>query len=257
MVEKELQQHQVVGAELSAQEEVVTQSAVEVLDDRTGADDVLGQVAHGFLEGVEAVAELLAQRRFFWPTSRLAFVQGQQVEQFADDGHGDLELGGQVGQVLVELGGEGQELVVVVFQERAQGIEAMGTKRCPRLQFGEDEIGQSATVGVGESGDRKDVVVQPTYQQGDIVCQSDRLDLGLVCQRGFAAQRLVRSSLFSPLGSLVLELVMGRDGMVSTVFQVGDDGCGLVQGMKDITAARGAGHGQFLAGAEGGAEVGD
>ena len=59
MVEKELQQDQVIGAQLSAQEKVVAQSAVDILDDRTGADDALGQVVHGFIEVVKAVAELL------------------------------------------------------------------------------------------------------------------------------------------------------------------------------------------------------
>ena len=128
MVEKELQQDQVVGAELSAQEEVTAQSAVDVLDDRTGADDVLGQLTHGCLELVEARAELLTQRRFFLPTSWLAFVQSQKVEQFADAGHGDLEIGGELGQIFIELGGEGQELRAVIFQERAQRVQAMRTE---------------------------------------------------------------------------------------------------------------------------------
>jgi len=50
---------------------------------------------------------------------------------------------------------------------------------------------------------------------------------------------------------------MDRDRVVSTVFQVGDDRYDLVEGMKDIAATRDAGHGQFLARADAGAEIGD
>ena len=52
---------------MPAQEEVAAQPAVEVLDDRTGADDVLGHRVHGFLEIIEAVAESLPQRRLLLP----------------------------------------------------------------------------------------------------------------------------------------------------------------------------------------------
>ena len=143
----------------------------------------------------------------------MTFVPSQQVEQLADDGQGDLEVGGEVGQVLVELGGESPKFVALVFHQGAQGSEAMRTERCPRLQFGADEILERATVGVGQSTDSKDVVVQPTYQQGDVVGPSDRLGLGLVCQGGFAAQSLDRSTLPAGLGFLVLQLVMGRHGV--------------------------------------------
>jgi len=73
-------------------------------------------------------------------TVRLAFVHSQQVQQLADDGHGHLEKGGEVGQVLVELVGEGQDLVAVGFQEGADWTEAMRTERFTGLQFGKDEI---------------------------------------------------------------------------------------------------------------------
>jgi hypothetical protein len=69
------------------------------------------------------------------PTSRLALAQSLPVEQFADASPGDLELGGEVGQILVELGGERHELRAVVFQERAHGAEAMRALRCAGLQF--------------------------------------------------------------------------------------------------------------------------
>src|SRR5437879_12943737 len=50
---------------------------------------------------------------------------------------------------------------------------------------------------------------------------------------------------------------MAGDGVVSTVFQVADNRYDLVEGMKDIAATRDAGHGQFLARADAGAEIGD
>lgn len=135
---------------MSAQAEVGAQPAVEVVDERTGADDVRGQVVHGLLAVLEVVAELLAQRRLFLPTARLALVHSLQVEQFADDGHGDLELGGAVGQVMVELSGESQELVAVVFQQGADGTEAMRAERLASLAFGADDIEERAAVAVGE-----------------------------------------------------------------------------------------------------------
>src|SRR5260370_26977549 len=109
MVEKELQQGQVVWAQVSAQEEVAAQSPIDVLDDRTGAYDMVRHVTHGFAQVVEMVAEFLPQRRFLLPAQRLTAVAGLQVKQLPDDVDGDLELGGQVFQVAVELSGEGQQ----------------------------------------------------------------------------------------------------------------------------------------------------
>src|SRR5450755_925773 len=95
MIEEELQQLQVARADFPTQEKVVAQSAVDVLDDRTGADHPLAQVTHGLFERVESATQMFAQGRFFLPTERLAFVQSLQVEQVADDGEGHLELGGE------------------------------------------------------------------------------------------------------------------------------------------------------------------
>lgn len=114
-------------------------------------DDVLGQFVHGLLQGIETRAQLLTQRGFLLPSLRLARVHGQQIEQLADDRRGNLEVGGEVGQILVELGGEGQELVTMVFQQGADRTEAMRTECFAGLQFGEDEIVESTTVGVGKS----------------------------------------------------------------------------------------------------------
>jgi hypothetical protein len=58
-------------------------------------------------------------------------------------------------------------------------------------------------------------------------------------------------------GPFLLQLVMGRERVVSTVFQIGDERREFVQGRKDIPAARDRRQGQLLAGADGGAEIGD
>src|SRR5260370_34705282 len=78
MVEKELQQGQVVRAEVSAQEEVTAQSAIDVLDDRTGAYDLVRHATHGFAQVVEMVAEFLPQRRLLLPAQGLTGVAGLQ-----------------------------------------------------------------------------------------------------------------------------------------------------------------------------------
>ena len=171
MVEKELQQDQVLGAELSAQEEISAQATVDVLDDRTGANNAVSQVVHGSLKVVKLVAELLAQRRFFLPTERLVLVEGLEIEHFADDGHGNRKLGGEVGQVLVKLGRESQELLAMVFQEAAHGAEAMRAKRFASLEFGEDEaevalIAAGAATGNSLDQMEKDHIIKVLKETG-------------------------------------------------------------------------------------------
>lgn len=129
MVQEELQQFQVARANVAAQEEVAAQPAVEVLDDRAGADDLLAQGAHGLLDAMEAAAQSSPQRQLLPPAQRLARVQLLDIEQFADDRQGRLEVGGEFGQILVELQGESQELVAVDMQPTAERVEAMRTER--------------------------------------------------------------------------------------------------------------------------------
>ncbi len=53
VVEEELEQLQVVGAEVAAQGEVGPQPAVEVLDEGTGPDSALGDFTDGLIQVVE------------------------------------------------------------------------------------------------------------------------------------------------------------------------------------------------------------
>jgi trans-aconitate methyltransferase len=59
VVEKETEQIEVSGADLSAQEEIVTQAAVEVLDQGAGTVKVLEALFEGLLKGEKAVMEWL------------------------------------------------------------------------------------------------------------------------------------------------------------------------------------------------------
>ena len=62
VVEEELEQGQVVGAEVAAEGEVVPQPAVEVLDEGTGPDGAVGEFTDGLVKVVETLLKLLAAR---------------------------------------------------------------------------------------------------------------------------------------------------------------------------------------------------
>ncbi len=58
-------------------------------------------------------------------------------------------------------------------------------------------------------------------------------------------------------GLLVLQFAAGGDGVLGTVFQIGDEGLGFLQGMKDIATTWRGGHGQFLPSLQAAAAVAD
>src|SRR4051794_26536108 len=70
MVQKELQQRQVVGAQLPTQNEVATQTAVEVLGDAAGPYHLPRHLGHGYAQGVLAPAQLPPQDRVPLPATR-------------------------------------------------------------------------------------------------------------------------------------------------------------------------------------------
>ena len=262
MVEKELQQLQVARADFPTQEKVVAQPTVDVLDDRTGADDLLAQVTHGLLQRMETIPQALSQRRLLLPAERLALVQRLQVEQFANAGDRRRKLGGEIGQILLKLQGESQDLVPVVLQERAYRTEAMRAERRACLPFGDDEIEEQAAVGVRQPGHGENIGAQPARQHGHVVGQRDRLGLFRGDGGNLAAQRLdlaalIASALLLQFGLLAFEFVMGGDRVVGPIFQKSNHRRDFVQGMKDIAAAGDAGQGALLARANAGAEIGD
>ena len=71
MIEEEAQQIQVALPQLFAQEEVIAQSAVEILDDGAGSCSGVGKLGEGGLERLKAGSELLAQSMFLLPVECL------------------------------------------------------------------------------------------------------------------------------------------------------------------------------------------
>src|SRR5437870_7690492 len=63
MVQKELQQRQVVGAQLATQKEVAAQTTVEVLGDAAGTHRLPRQLGHAHAHGVITPAQLTPQDR--------------------------------------------------------------------------------------------------------------------------------------------------------------------------------------------------
>ena len=66
---------------MSAEEEIVSESAINILDDGARADGVIGEMRHGDWAGVEAAAQSLPQCGFGWPLRCRA--GREQCENFA------------------------------------------------------------------------------------------------------------------------------------------------------------------------------
>src|SRR5512144_593459 len=116
MIEKKAQQVQVGRANLAAQEEVVTQPAVEVFDQRAGPVEVLAQVTECLLEGKEGAVEALMQRRSLGPIGCSRGTHTRQGQQFTQGRHWYRKLRRQRLQRLIESGGEGQQRIALVRQ---------------------------------------------------------------------------------------------------------------------------------------------
>src|SRR5262249_51468859 len=149
VVEEELEQGQVVGAEVAPQGKVVPQPTVEVLDQGTGPDRVLGQVLDGLVEVVEPPVELLAEFGRALPTAGVGVTEALQAEQGAARSDGDVKPGGEFGEIAAELGGEAEQLVAMVVEEGAEGAEAALALCGAVAQLGDDEVIQGAAVGRG------------------------------------------------------------------------------------------------------------
>ena len=81
VVQEELQQRQVIRAQVSPEEEVTPKPAVEVLHQRTGPDRPFGQRGHRRLDLVEPTAKSLSDGRFLGPAPRVALVACQDAEE--------------------------------------------------------------------------------------------------------------------------------------------------------------------------------
>ena len=90
VVEEELEQGQVVGAEVAAKGEVVPQPTVDVLDEGTGPDGALGELLDGLVEVVETPAELLAEFGLALPAAGVSVTEMLQTQQRAACVDGDV-----------------------------------------------------------------------------------------------------------------------------------------------------------------------
>ena len=206
VVEIELEQVQVIGAEVSAEGEVVSQTTVEVLDEGTGAYVAVGDIADGFVDVVEAVVELLAEFGLALPAAWVGVAELLQTQEFAERVLGDLKARGEFGEVGVELVGEAEQLVAMVAQEGAERVEAIRAQRGALAQLGDDEIEQVAAVGAGRTG------------------QGDGLFFVGIRVSQFRRQALVGASATLLMGGgTALEFIGARDGFVGLTFQSAHD----------------------------------
>ncbi len=117
MVQEELRQRQVVRAEVSPQEEVAAEPAVEVLHQRTSPDRPSGQLNHRSLDVVESTAKLLLEGRVLAPAPWVALVTRNSPKELAEQFHGDLELPPKPLQFLVEHACEGQQVISLILEQ--------------------------------------------------------------------------------------------------------------------------------------------
>src|ERR1700674_1182723 len=107
VIQEELQQRQVIRAQVPPEEEVTPKPTVEVLHQRTGPDRALGQRGHCGLDLVEPTAKSLAYGCFLGPAPRGALAACQNAEKSPEQFCGYLELLPQQLQLLIEHQREG------------------------------------------------------------------------------------------------------------------------------------------------------
>lgn len=94
--------------------------------------------------------------------------QGLPAQQVAHrvGGHLDTvgDVGGEGGEIAVELVGEGEQLRTVIVEELTQGYKAVGAPRGAEPQKGDDEIIPSATLGMARSGEGEHFLAEPAGQ---------------------------------------------------------------------------------------------
>jgi hypothetical protein len=76
VIQEELQQRQIIHAEVPAEEEIAPQPAVDVLDQRAGSDRSAGQGSNGCVNVIKPAARLFSDRPLLSPSPRIALVTG-------------------------------------------------------------------------------------------------------------------------------------------------------------------------------------
>ena len=159
MIEEEAQEIQIVGSQLFAQEEVVSQSAVEILDDRTGSHGVVDNLCGCFLDGLKEGARALLEWVFLRFTARL--IQGLGFKELPHEKRIGVKFLRQVQQLLVEFLREGEKLLSSVFEPAPYGGDAMGELIFPSAQSLDDPVIQSLARGEVGADDGEDVFPHP------------------------------------------------------------------------------------------------
>src|SRR5205823_8266240 len=77
--------------------------------------------------------------------------------------------------IVVELVGEAEQLVAMVVEEGAEGVETVGVERGAVAQVSDEEVVHDAAVGVGRAAQGEDILAEPLGQDADFVGQSDGL----------------------------------------------------------------------------------
>ena len=81
VIEEEAKQVEILGAELLSQGEVVSQPAIEILDNRTGSHGFTDQVGYRLLDEMEAVSQVLAKSFLLLPISRIGLGDGLNFKE--------------------------------------------------------------------------------------------------------------------------------------------------------------------------------
>ena len=84
VVEEEAKQVKILRAELLSQEEVVSQPAIEILDNRTGSHGCPDQVGDRLFDEMEAVAQVLAKPFFLLPVARIGLRDGLSFKELSN-----------------------------------------------------------------------------------------------------------------------------------------------------------------------------
>src|SRR5579875_4185229 len=164
VIEKELQQLQIVTTQMTTQEKVVPQTAIDILHHRTSTHRLRCHHGHRLTQFKEATTQLLMQRRLQRPTPTVTHIHLLHVQQLTYHRYRYLEILGHSAQIGIELLGESQHGIALIYQVGTQRFQAVRALRRVFSKLGDDEIVQSTTLGVARSGQRQNVASQPVEQ---------------------------------------------------------------------------------------------
>ena len=125
MVEEKAQQVQVVVANVATQEEVISQAAVEILNDGTGSRRLGHDLLDGGFEIVQPMAKLMVQRGAALSMRGVMLIDALQFTDGVHPKRRHVEAHGQVVQLLIQHAGESQQLIALVFERPSHRADAM------------------------------------------------------------------------------------------------------------------------------------